>query len=104
MLTVAERTNNMVFLLLSNSIAPIRKKIVYYLIDKISKEDLEKQIIIQKAIIENFIISEEKDLIKICEVYRNYLISQRDQVRKIWKSVNNNAEIINNFSNMSVSE
>jgi len=104
MYIVAERTNNMVFLLLSNSIAPIRKKVVYYLIDKMSKEDLRKHIKIQQAIIQNFIISKEQDLIKITEAFRNYLISQRDHIRKIWQGTNNNAEIINNFSEINFSE
>lgn len=101
---VAERTNNMVYLLLSNSIAPIRKKVVYYLIDKISAEDLRQQLKIQKAIIQNFVITKEKDLLQICEVFRNFLISQRNHVRQIWNSVHNNSDIINNFSNVNFSK
>ena len=79
---VAERTNNMVFQLIANSVAPIRSKILYFFLDAISPQDLNEQIEIQQAIAKNFVNTEEGDATKVVEIYRKYLITQKKMIRE----------------------
>lgn len=94
---IAERTNNMVFLLIANSVAPIRSKILHYFLNTISTQDLREQIEIQQTIARSFVNNLEGDASKVVEIYRKYLISQKKIIKEKWLYVKDNTEQVDNF-------
>ena len=94
---VAERTNNMVFQLIANSVAPIRSKILYFFLEAISPKDLNEQIEIQQAIAKNFVNTEDGDASKVVEIYRKYLITQKKMIREKYLTAQYETGILGNL-------
>ncbi|MBU0992985.1 MAG: GntR family transcriptional regulator [Proteobacteria bacterium] len=99
---VAERTNNMVFHLIANSVAPIRSEILYFFLENISRNDLKEQIEIQQAIARSFMNTEESDATKVVEIYRKYLITQKKMIREKYAATHASTEMVDNFIKNSV--
>lgn len=96
---IAERTNNMVFVLIANSVAPIRSKILFYFLETMSPHDLREQIEIQESIARGFVNDLEGDASKVVDVYRKYLISQKKIIKSRWMNVMENSDKLTNFIN-----
>ncbi len=94
---IAEATDNLLFLLLSNSTRPMRKKLMELFVDKIDKPTMQKHIEIKRALLRSVLSSDPTGPETIVDVHRKMLRFYRDLMRKSWRAHPGDVNLVRRF-------
>ncbi len=94
---IAERTNNLLFLLISNSTRPLRKKMVTLFINSISDEVLKEHIELKIALNRSYLAGNLKNPDSLVSEYKKVLASHREMTRGAWGLSSKDMKIAKNF-------
>lgn len=83
---IAEKTGNLLFLLISNSTRPMREKMVELFVGLIDEKILTDHIELKRTFIKNYMSGKIEDPMVLAEEHKKTLISHRYLVRELWET------------------
>lgn len=82
---IAEKTENLLFLLLSNSTRPLRRKLVSLFVEQIDEAALQEHIEFKRALFRSRLLESRENAEMVAEGYKKTLASYQEIVRRSWK-------------------
>ncbi|MDY6906254.1 MAG: GntR family transcriptional regulator [Thermodesulfobacteriota bacterium] len=82
---IAEKTDNLLFLLLSNSTRPLRKKLVTLFVEQIDDKGLREHIEFKRALFRSRLLEKPESIELVAEGYKKTLASYQEIIRRSWK-------------------
>ncbi len=83
---IAEKTSNLLFLLISNSTRPMRNKMVELFVGLIDEKSLRDHIELKRNFIKNYMSGKIEDPMVLADEHKKILISHRYLVRELWET------------------
>lgn len=82
---VAERTDNLLFVLITNSTRPLRKKMIELFVNAIDDDTLRQHIENKKALFRALLIENMENHMEIVRLHKEALKSYHDTIRQSWR-------------------
>jgi len=94
---VAEATDNLLFLLLSNTTRPLRKKFLEIFVGQLDEETMRRHVEFKRALLRSDLITDPKGPEVISEGYKKKMIYYRDVARKSWQATPEDEKLVKQF-------
>lgn len=80
---IAEASDNIVVILITNTCRPLRKKMIEMFYASLTEEQIKNHIEIKKELTRSYLTMEDKDAVSLIEQYRDILNGHRANLRKL---------------------
>lgn len=94
---IAEKTGNLLYLLISNSTRPLKRKIIELFIDSFSDDELERYIEVKRALLKTSMPGDIKHASAVSDSFKRVLIRYTDLMRKTLHVTPHDERIISEF-------
>lgn len=94
---MAEITDNLLFVLLSNSTRPLRKKLVQLFVRQIDVQERKKHVEFKRALFRSRMVDNPESADMIAEGYKKALTEYHDIVRKSWNLSAQDEKLVKDF-------
>lgn len=94
---VAEATDNLLFLLLSNTTRPLRRRFLEVFVGQLDQETMRRHIEFKRALLRSDLITDPKGPEIISEGYKKMMIYYRDVARKSWQATPEDDRLVKQF-------
>lgn len=94
---ISEKTGNLLYVLLSNSTRPLRRKLIELFIDSFTDDELDRYIEVKRAILKTCIPGDAKYAVTVSESFKKVLSQYSDMMRKALHVTPQEERIINEF-------
>jgi len=94
---VAEATDNLLFLLLSNTTRPLRKKFLEIFVGQLDKETMRRHVEFKRALLRSDLITDPRGPEIISEGYKKMMTYYRDVARKSWQVTPEDDRMVKQF-------
>ena len=94
---VAEATDNLLFLLLSNTTRPLRRKFLEVFVGQLDEETMRRHIEFKRALLRSDLVTDPRGPEIISEGYKKMMIYYRDVARKSWQATPEDDKLVKQF-------
>ncbi|MFZ5563768.1 MAG: FadR/GntR family transcriptional regulator [Thermodesulfobacteriota bacterium] len=94
---VAEATDNLLFLLLSNTTRPLRKKFLEIFVSQLDKDTMRRHVEFKRALLRSDLVTDPRGPEVISDGYKKMMVYYRDVARKSWQVAPEDDRLVKQF-------